>query len=291
MTKDGDLYASGANEHGQLGLLNNSLEKQFNKLDYFGKKVKHVACGWAHTLVLTKDGEVFVCGDNKNGGLGLSKEISKSNKLVKLESISEKVIQVACGLWSSFALLDSGKVFFWGRFRSLKREIVYTPIILENMQNVIKISVQHNHIVTLSSDGIVSGYGCNKYGQIAVEGYEPYQIHNVFAGWNHSVLWTNSNELVLIGKNDHNQLAHPDKSCHKNILTFENEDIVDVAVGSDHAMVLTSKRLLVWGWNEHGILGQNHTNQIYGPPQELNFDLNIIRKVICGTASCFIITQ
>ena len=294
ITKTGELYASGANEHGQLGLINTETTlsiNRFTKINYLTPKVKQIACGWAHTLLLTEDGELFVSGDGKNGELGLGKDLMKSNVFIKVESIEEKVTQVACGIWSSFVILESGKVLFWGRFRALKLGTIYTPTLLENMNNVIKISVQHNHILTYSFDGKVSGYGCNKYDQISLKEYENYHIRDVFVGWNHSVLWLNSNELILFGKNDHNQLAHSDKFCRKNVLKFENEDIVDVSVGSDHTMVLTNKRLLIWGWNEHGILGQNHTTQIYGSPQELNFDINRIKKIICGTASCFIITK
>jgi alpha-tubulin suppressor-like RCC1 family protein len=296
ITKTGELYASGANEHGQLGISGPGLDAStnwFTKIIHFTHKAKQVACGWAHTLVLTEEGAVFVSGDGKNGQLGLGKEAMamQSNVFTKIDSIKEQVIQVACGLWSSFAVLASGKVLFWGRFRALKLETIYTPTVLEDMSNINKISVQHNHILTMSIDGKVSGYGCNKYNQISVK--ENWNVLDVFAGWNHSVLWLKSNELVLFGKNDHNQLAHSDKSCHENILTFENEEIVNVSVGSDHTMVFTNKRLLVWGWNEHGILGQNHTEQIYGAPQELNlnFDIDRIEKIICGTASCFIITK
>lgn len=239
--------------------------------------------------MLTEDGEVFVSGDNKNGELGLGTEVERSNVFIKVETIQAKVIQVACGLWSSFAVLESGKVLFWGKFRGLNLGTIYTPAVLENMNEVIKISVQHNHILTMSSDGKVSGYGCNKYEQIELD--ESHNVLDIFAGWNHTVLLLKSNELFLLGKNDHNQLAHPDKSCHRNVLKFYNEEIVDVSVGSDHTMVLTNKRLLVWGWNEHGILGKNHTKQLYGRPQELNFDVNSIKKIICGTASCFIITK
>lgn len=165
---------------------------------------------------------------------------------------------------------------------------------LEITENVRKISVGHKHILILSSDGKISGYGCNKYGQIALQEYKSITIRDIFAGWNHSVLWLSTNELILIGKNDHNQLAHTDKLCRKNALKFEHEDILDVSVGSDHASVLTDKRLLVWGWNEHGILGQGHINQIYGPPQELQFEINefkTIKKIICGPVSCFIIKE
>lgn len=263
--------------------------KTFKKVD-FDLKPKQISCGWAHSLLLTEDGRVFSSGDGKKGQLGF--ESTGISHFEEVKNIPGKVIQVACGVWSSFGVLENGQVYFWGQFRTLKQEICTTPTLLDFSENVRKISVGHKHILTLSYDGKISGHGCNKYGQIALEECKSIIIKNCFAGWNHSILWLNTNELVLIGKNDHNQLAHLDKSCHENVLKFVNEEILDLSVGSDHAMLLTSKRLLVWGWNEHGILGQGHINQIYGPPQELKFDMNEIERIksiICGPVSCFII--
>lgn len=34
------------------------------------KRVKHVACGYNHTVCVTEDGEVYTWGYGKNGALG-----------------------------------------------------------------------------------------------------------------------------------------------------------------------------------------------------------------------------
>lgn len=251
-------------------------------------KAKQVACGWSHTLLLTDDGRVLVAGDNKRGQLGLgSEQLTDSSSFFQIQIINdEPVKQVACGVWSSFLVLQTGKVLFWGQFRNLRKETCWIPTELDEMGNVSKISVGHKHILILSSSGNVSGFGCNKYGQIS---FQAQSVLDIFAGWNHSILKLDPNSLLLIGKNDHNQLAHHDTNVKSNIIKLEN--ISDISVGSDHCLVLTDRRLLVWGWNEHGILGKNHTNQIYGPPDEIEFDISRIERIFCGPVSCFIITK
>ena len=251
-------------------------------------KAKQVACGWAHTILLTDDGRILVAGDNRKGQLGLGPDFTDSSEFIRLESIKEPVKQVACGVWSSFVVLQSGKVLFWGQFRSFKKETCWIPTEIEDMEDVSKISIGHKHVLTLSAAGIVSGFGCNKYGQI---NFQVDKALDIFAGWNHSVLQVAPNNLLLVGKNSYNQLAHGDQNIQRNLLTFESEHVEDISVGSDHCLVLTNRRLLVWGWNEHGILGGNHTNQIYGPPDELKFNISRIKRICCGTASCFIITK
>ena len=291
ITEDGELYATGSNESGQLGLGMKDSMTFFTKVPV-KFKVKQVACGWAHSMVLSEDGRVFVCGDNKKGQLGLISEVCVCC-FTEID-VCDKVTQVACGLMSSFAVLKSGNVMFWGQFRSIKSELCSAPTTLDNSGIVVKIAVGHRHILTLSSSGKVKGFGCNNYGQIGFDFDKQStknRVINILAGWNHSIIQLESQQLILFGKNDQNQLAHPDKTCHTNILDFNDESILNLATGSDHIVLQTSKRLLVWGWNEHGILGQNHTKQLYGPPQELNFNVNIIKRIFCGQVSCFIITK
>ena len=131
-----------------------------------------------------------------------------------LESINEPVKQVACGVWSSFVVMKSGRVLFWGQFRNIKRMSVWIPTEIEEMNNVSKISIGHKHILSLSDTGNISGFGCNKYGQID---FQFENVLDIYAGWNHSVIKLDTNTLLL-GKNDHNQLAHHDKSIKRNLL-------------------------------------------------------------------------
>ena len=73
---DGSVYASGYNDHGQLGLGTADHARPHPVLQRMsalprGATVTQVACGARHTVLLTDDGAVFSCGVNDQGQLGL----------------------------------------------------------------------------------------------------------------------------------------------------------------------------------------------------------------------------
>lgn len=67
------MFAWGSTVHGELGLGGIEEEQILTprKLEWYGaESVVEVACGESHTLLLTKDGKVFSCGNNDYGQLG-----------------------------------------------------------------------------------------------------------------------------------------------------------------------------------------------------------------------------
>lgn len=67
------MFAWGSTIHGELGL--GGIEEEHiltpRPLDWFGaSSVTEVACGETHSLLLTKDGQVYACGSNDYGQLG-----------------------------------------------------------------------------------------------------------------------------------------------------------------------------------------------------------------------------
>ena len=71
MTVEGELYTWGEGDHGRLGH-GNTLRCRFpTKVEGVGGVVKQVACGEAHTLALSSDGQtVWSFGNGDLGRLG-----------------------------------------------------------------------------------------------------------------------------------------------------------------------------------------------------------------------------
>jgi alpha-tubulin suppressor-like RCC1 family protein len=69
VTKDGELFAAGKNQHGQLGQADIARHDGFVKVDLKGVRVEFAAAGLNHSAVVTTHGEVFTWG-NPEGGLG-----------------------------------------------------------------------------------------------------------------------------------------------------------------------------------------------------------------------------
>jgi hypothetical protein len=75
--KNGEVYGFGYNGSGQLGLghkENTSIPQRVPVLSNRaanGDKITSVSCGYYHTVCITGDGDLWVCGYNANGMLGL----------------------------------------------------------------------------------------------------------------------------------------------------------------------------------------------------------------------------
>lgn len=98
ISKDGKAYVTGNNNKGQLCL--GSLDEDY--VDYF-HEVKGIdnadrgAVGQEFTLILTEDGEVYGCGTNEVGQLGLGDDVDYKAKATKIDGLSG-ITDLATGL-------------------------------------------------------------------------------------------------------------------------------------------------------------------------------------------------
>ncbi len=89
ITTTGDVYAWGNNLEFQCGLgVNHPLVNQTVSLPtripkLIGRRGVAVACGIAHTILLTSTGEVFVWGAGSEGQLGIGKKVHKFQSVIK----------------------------------------------------------------------------------------------------------------------------------------------------------------------------------------------------------------
>ena len=97
VTKDGNVYTMGDNADGQLGLGDTTPRLTPTLIDrgYEGKIVR-VACGSTHTAFLSDRGEIYVCGSNFSGQLGLRYSTSNQTRLCKITNFTN-IIYVSCG--------------------------------------------------------------------------------------------------------------------------------------------------------------------------------------------------
>ncbi|TSK22494.1 putative E3 ubiquitin-protein ligase HERC4 [Bagarius yarrelli] len=91
-----------------------NISRTFSSLT--SRPIAQVVCGNNHSIVLTKDGQLFTWGENSNGQLGLGKSEPSSLSPQPLKSLCGiPLVQISAGGDHSFALSLSGAVFGWGR--------------------------------------------------------------------------------------------------------------------------------------------------------------------------------
>ena len=117
-----------------------------------------------HVLVLLSDGSVVGLGENRSGQLGRPKSFRFSP--AERVPLPAKAVQVAAGEDTSFALLDDGTVWAWGRGyeRTLGVDLKgaterHTPEAIPKLQGVSQIVADGNTAMAVMADGTVRAWG------------------------------------------------------------------------------------------------------------------------------------
>lgn len=77
LSKEGDVYASGSNQHGQLGIVavpagkiqKKDLNRHLHRIESL-RNITDIACGGLHSLACTNDGTLYSWGCGLYGSLG-----------------------------------------------------------------------------------------------------------------------------------------------------------------------------------------------------------------------------
>lgn len=130
LTSYGDLWSWGHNDVGQLGRQANEFTKlnddseEYNlkpELVLFDKKIQSINCGWGHSAILTFSGDIYVCGRNHSGQLGIPLaqcDISSGGyyclrKFTKLNH-GNSYKKIILGGINSAAIDTSNHAYMWG---------------------------------------------------------------------------------------------------------------------------------------------------------------------------------
>lgn len=82
------------------------LSKEFAQQNW-----KLISSGQHHTIALDENGKVYTIGRKEYGRLGLGKDCEDAMKLSQVVALTDrKVVNVACGSATSFAVTEEGKL-------------------------------------------------------------------------------------------------------------------------------------------------------------------------------------
>jgi len=113
-TEDGELWATGTNGSGQLGLGDAT---EFVASLQPVASLRRVACvaaaGW-HSMALLDTGELFAFGYNRFGQLGVDDTDNRARPTQVAALSGKRVVSVVCGSSFTVATTDSGLVYSWG---------------------------------------------------------------------------------------------------------------------------------------------------------------------------------
>lgn len=120
LSNQGNVYSLGNGDEGGTGQNTTKTMTQFTKIRNYGDnnkekgiKIVKIACGFSHSLFLTEKNEVYACGSNLFGQLGI-----KDGKLVSFipKHIRglHNIIKIDCGAYTSFFVSKEFKIYGCG---------------------------------------------------------------------------------------------------------------------------------------------------------------------------------
>ncbi|XP_067356937.1 probable E3 ubiquitin-protein ligase HERC3 isoform X1 [Channa argus] len=194
--------------------------------------VSQLACGSQHSVAMTKDGQVYIWGQDSRGQLGLGKKRTDTSSPQHLRSLSDvPLVQIAAGGEQSFALSVSGGVFGWGRndcgqlgLGDTTDRDTPTPVHCLNMKKTVHISCGKDHTATLTKHGVVFTFGSGQCGQLGHNSYcdelRPRvvaelwgsKVTKIACGRHHTLVMTESKSIYSFGSMDQGQLGRGDES-------------------------------------------------------------------------------
>ena len=138
-----------------------------------GTAVRTVACGYSHSLVLSKEGAAFSFGSGEKGRLGHGDEDDAFVPRMIEALAGEHLCAAACGYSHSLVLREDGAVFSFGqgqdgRLGHGNDENVLRPQQIEALRGVRVCAVAAGgvHSLVLSEEGAAFSFGQGKYGRL-----------------------------------------------------------------------------------------------------------------------------
>lgn len=266
--------------------------------------ITKVALGVSCSAAITSEGRLFTWGENASGQLGDGTISNKSTPVDITEKFElegdEKIIDASIGYVHMGALTSKGRLSAWGnnaygQLGNGTNNLQVNPIEITSFMDLntaetpVSIHLGAYHTMVVTSDDRVFTWGNNTKGQLGNETLtnmtSPVDItdklmlgtneHIVLSssGDSYSILVTSVGRVFSWGENTNGQLGdglNVNLSSPKDITSQfnleSNEAFRLLSTGESHSTLLTTYgKIIIWGDNENGKLGDNTTTDTLTP--------------------------
>uniref|UniRef100_A0A7S1KS87 Tyrosine-protein kinase ephrin type A/B receptor-like domain-containing protein n=1 Tax=Percolomonas cosmopolitus TaxID=63605 RepID=A0A7S1KS87_9EUKA len=197
-TADGLSYVWGSNSYGRLVIGTSSVSTQLTPVQIAmtglleNKTISHISSRYQHSVFVCSDGTAFAGGYGYNGQLGNGKRTSYNYAPVAVNMTAfggRKIVQAAAGSFHTTFLTQEGILYSTGQNSLGQLGIsadlslyVFSPLPVSNStiagKKFVSVSTDGSHVVIVSSESEVFGWGLNANGQLGVgsESNQPFPV-------------------------------------------------------------------------------------------------------------------
>nr|AKN21711.1 NEK8-2 [Schmidtea mediterranea] len=285
-------------------------------------RIKQICSGENHTIVLTTDRTVFTWGSNEFGQLGHGDLVDRKKPELVSSLTQKSLIRIACGNDFSIFGPENGIIMTCGSGISGSLghgdfKDVLKPRLIESLLtiDVVCISATNSHVVVVSSEDVIYGWGSNKNGQLGLDSLNLYcspqvitfkehvLVKNAFTSEDATMLLTETGGLLASGNNNGNKLglnarlgflmtmkSLSQQPTINSVHEFTKVEAVmrhcvnQVSMGKGHTTVLCeSGKIIAFGINSSGQLGNGSTKNSPIPCEVKTMKKHKITKVTSGS--------
>jgi len=172
LTKNGEVYAWGRNEEGELGTGDNTSRHFATRvIGAHGEdrleRIIDISTGYNHSIALGEDGTAYTWGVNSKGQLGIANTTDKNAPQIALTC---DLIKVDADNFACYGIHESGNLQTWGAGSNGRTGLgtdddtsVPTPT---NTKNIVDISASGSNAVAMDISNKIYSTGLNMYAQL-----------------------------------------------------------------------------------------------------------------------------
>jgi len=290
LSTDGNVYAWGHNQFGQLGQGN--LKDSLLPLQVRGLSgVSMLALGGHHALAMRSDGSLWGWGSNHYGQLGVGSRTSGATAPAPVVGLSS-VRALSANDFMSLAVRHDGSVWTWGRNN---QQNILAPTRVTGLGSARTVAAGVDYALAVADDGTVWGWGKNGYGQLGkrpgnfaqpvrIDGVD--KVVSVAAATMHVLALRTDGSVWTWGTNAYNQMGvtgyklGPTRINGLPTPVGGASGVRQISAGAYNSAVLYSDgSVWSWGANHYGQVGDG-TNLHRKTPARLNTIGNVVAMAV-----------
>lgn len=225
--ESGLAYSWGYNDRGQLGHDSTATKIHTPKVieALRNKQCVAAAVSYHHSAIITDNGELYTCGMNDTGQLGLD-NLQHQAAPCRVEALEgHEIVEAACGLYHTIVCSSKGAIFSFGKndYGQLglghNRPSKFPAAINIPNERIVSLSCGYYHTLAISNSGKLFTFGRNDYGQLGL-GHKIHQnlpqvvsfpaetkLVRVVSGCYHNVVLSDQGKAFAYGRNNKGQLG------------------------------------------------------------------------------------